>query len=279
MEQVLIAIAAMGSMGLVFGIVLSLLNRKLYVEEDPRVKEVLDILPGINCGACGFSGCRAYAKAAVAKKDLMGGCRPGGEQVNRMLAGILGVEVKPDSPLKVIVLCGAKYGEKKISVDYKGPKTCNAANQTSANIDCKYGCLGFGDCTQVCPVNALSLDNGKVIVDYNLCAGCGKCVEVCPRNILELVEIKGEHIYTVACRNPEDALSTKKVCSIGCIGCTLCTKVIKDSPFYMEEKVSRIDYEKIKGVEETDLDKTKDKCPVGIIKKIDLRPQATDHRP
>ncbi len=271
MEQISISIIAMGSIGLLFGIILSILDKKLKVEEDPRVKKILDILPEINCGACGFSGCKAYAKAAVEKNDLMGGCKPGGEEVNKKLAEIVGADNNRRVPLKVIALCGAKYGEKKISVDYKGPKTCNAANQTSANIDCKYGCLGFGDCIEVCPVNALSLDNGKIIVDYNLCIGCGKCVEVCPRDILALAEVKDENIYTVACRNPEDTLSTKKVCSTGCIGCALCTKIIKDSPFYMEYKLAKIDYKKIEGRDEAELDKAKDKCPVGIIKKLEGR--------
>jgi len=270
MRQVFISILSLGGIGLLFGVVLSILDKKLKTEEDPLIKQIIDILPGINCGACGFPGCEAYAKEAVKKKELFGGCIPGGEAVNKKIASLLGFKAGVAAAPKVIVLCGAKFGEKKMSSDYGGPKTCALANVSLGNIDCRYGCLGFGDCVEICPTQALGIRDGKVSVDYKKCIGCGKCVGVCPRGILKLVETGKEYLYATSCSNPEDSLYTKKVCSRGCIGCGICTKVIKESPFYLEQKLSKIDYKKLNDKSQSELDTAVNKCPVKIISKFEL---------
>ena len=59
------AIWAMAGIGALFGIILSLAKLKLMVEKDPKIGEVLDALPGANCGACGLPGCQAYATKIV----------------------------------------------------------------------------------------------------------------------------------------------------------------------------------------------------------------------
>jgi len=271
MKEVIVALISLGSMGFVFGIALSILDSKLKVKKDPQVEKVLGVLPGLNCGACGFAGCDVYAKAVVKNKDLFNGCRPAGREVNQSIAQILGLEKRYQTiPLKVAVLCGARFGEKKASFEYKGPKTCVSSNVSLANIDCRFGCMGFGDCVKVCPTQALSIDEGLVVVDYKKCIGCGKCVEVCPRNILELVEHNNQLLYVVSCSNPEDTVSTKKVCLHGCIGCGICTKIIKDSCFHLKQGFSRIDYKNLKKKSQDELDLAVNKCPVKIISKFNV---------
>ncbi len=265
MNEVVISLISLGGIGLVFGIILSVLDKKLKVEEDPLVKEIMSLLPGINCGACGFAGCSAYAKQIAEKKDILKGCIPGGDAVNSKVSALIGVKAKKAKSLKVIVKCGAKTGEKKSSFDYSGVKSCAAADLSWANIDCRYGCLGFGDCVQVCPVQALRIEEQLVKVDYNKCIGCGKCVEVCPRNVLELVEVTSPDLYVVSCSNPDKALDTKKVCSKGCIGCGICVKLVKDSPFELKQGLSKLNYQKAQGRGKEELDAAKDKCPVKII--------------
>lgn len=271
MREVIVALLSLGSIGLLFGIILSFLDSKLKVKEDPQVEKLLGVLPGLNCGACGFAGCDAFAKAVVKNKDLFNGCRPAGVEINQRIAGILGLEKRYQTiPLKVAVLCGARFSEKKMSFEYKGPQNCALADISLANIDCRFGCLGFGDCVKVCPTQALHINKGLVIVDYKKCIGCGKCVKICPRDILELVEQDSQLLYAVSCSNLEDAVSTKKVCSHGCIGCGICAKIIKDSCFRLEQGLSRIDYKNLKKKTQDELDLAVNKCPVKIISKFNV---------
>lgn len=273
MSTTVISMISLGSIGIVFGIILSILDKKLKVDQDPLVKKIQDVLPGINCGACGFPSCEGLAKWLAENRTLSKKCIPGGDKVNNEIAEILGItSSKKESAInkKVIVLCGAKEGEKKSHSVYIGPKTCESANITRADIDCQYGCLGFGDCVKVCPVNALKIVSRLVVVDYQKCIGCGKCVAVCPRKILKLVDVKNNYLIVVSCNNPESGAETKKVCSKGCIGCSLCIKLIKDSPFFMEEGVSRINTDKLGSRDCQEIMPAVEKCPVRIISKFDV---------
>ena len=61
MNLVLISLAVLGVTGLVAAVLLYFVAQKFKVEEDPRIDEVQEALPGANCGGCGFAGCRALA--------------------------------------------------------------------------------------------------------------------------------------------------------------------------------------------------------------------------
>jgi electron transport complex protein RnfB len=256
----------MALIGAVFGLTLGFLDKKLKVEEDPLVADILSKLPGVNCGACGLAGCAAYAKKVAETKNPGVGCMPGGKEVNQAIADMLGVDIDGSPTLKLIVKCGATDKQQKRSFEYRGPASCAVAHASGGNIDCRYGCLGLGDCVRVCPVNALSIHEGRIIIDNVKCIDCGACVRTCPRKLFQFVEIGEDKEYcVVACSNPEDTMATKKVCSTGCIGCGICVKLVKDSPFELKEKLSVLNYTKARG--RTDLDVAIDKCPVKIIEK------------
>ena len=264
MSKIIIPILVLGLTGFVFSLLLALLSKKLKVEEDSRVGKILELLPGLNCGACGFSGCRAFAEAVTGKCDVFSGCLPATAEVNKQIAQTLGL-IGCTSPHTRVVICHclAKQGEKKASSKYLGPNTCRAANISGGVIDCAYGCLALGDCLRVCPVGALSLREQAIDVDFEKCTGCGACLKACPRNLFELVPIKQDlPIYNVACSNRETALEVKKVCSRGCIGCTLCTKV-EGSVYQMKDNLSVIDYQK--GENQRALEEGKNKCPTKCI--------------
>jgi RnfABCDGE-type electron transport complex B subunit len=255
----------LGLTGFVFAVILAFLSKKLKVEDDPRVAKILSILPGANCGACGFVGCRGFAEAVIKEGKIFSGCIPGGSKVNKDIVKILGLKVEIlEDRLVSLCHCGADDKEKKVSFLYEGPKTCKAASVTGA-IDCAYGCLGFGDCVKVCPTNAITLKNKKVSVDIKKCIGCGKCVKACPCNLFELVPFNISGLYVVACNNTEKAANVKKVCSRGCIACGICTKV-KDSSFYLKDNLSRLGYSK--PTNEESLREAQDKCPTKCIFKI-----------
>ena len=263
MGQIQIAIVVLGLTGFFFAMLLAFLSKKLKVEEDPRVAKVLDILPGLNCGACGFSGCRPFADAVVNQCKLFNGCLPGGAEINNKIGEILGIAgCIPTKNQTVVCYCGAEDTEKKSSSLYQGPKTCRAAHITGGAIDCSWGCIGFGDCIRACPVGALTLKKGKIYVDSSKCTACGQCTRVCPRNLLKIVPMaKDIPLYCVACSNKEKALAVKKVCNRGCIGCGICTRVA-DSPYYLENNLSYIDPKK---ATKKGLDEGKNKCPTKCI--------------
>lgn len=268
MNEAVKGLLVLGSVGFGFSVILNYLGKRLSVEEDPLVNKILDMLPGINCGACGLSGCKAFAETAVKEHKLLV-CRPAGEEINRKIASLLKLDLKTTTSLKAVSRCGADSTQKKMSNRYSGPPSCVSAHIIGGALDCKYGCLAFGDCIKVCPTKAISVDNGKVVVDIKKCIGCGKCVQACPRKLFELVPLSRSFgIYCVSCNNREKALYVRNVCSRGCISCGLCTKV-DGSPFHIKNNLSYIDYNKVKD-DEAALRIAKERCPTHCIDKFDV---------
>ncbi|MFR2041935.1 MAG: RnfABCDGE type electron transport complex subunit B [Oscillospiraceae bacterium] len=72
--QIVIAIAILGGLGLVFGLVLAAASKIFYVESDPRLDQLNECLPGANCGGCGYAGCGAYAEAVLKGEAPIGKC-------------------------------------------------------------------------------------------------------------------------------------------------------------------------------------------------------------
>ncbi len=268
MRQVVIATIAFGLIGLFFSLLLAFLNQKLKVSEDPRVKKVLAMLPGLNCGACGFSSCRAYAQAAVERPQIFQGCRPVDDKDNKKISELLGQKELPDKKTKklLICVCGAEAEEKKVSTLYRGLKNCRAAEITGGALDCLYGCLGFGDCQKVCPTGAVTIKNKKVYIDLKKCLLCGKCIKACPRRLFKVIpRQKNIKNYFVACQNKDKLKEVRDVCSRGCIACGLCARV-EGSPYRIEENLARIDYGRA-GVKKP-LEEGKNKCPPKCIDAI-----------
>ena len=267
MREIILACLTLGITGFGFALILAFLSRKLKVEEDPRITQIFNMLPSANCGACGFAGCRGFAQAVVSEGKIFSGCIPGGQELNEKIAQIVGVKSEAVTKTKTIAVCrcGAQSGEKKESAEYEGPLTCKATH-IIGSLDCIYGCLSYGDCVKACPTDAISLKNKKIYVDTKKCIACGKCVAACPRKLFELVPVlEGIGAYAVCCSNTEKLTNVKKVCSRGCIACGICTKV-KDSPYYLKNNLSRIDFTKTK--EETPLRNGKEKCPTKCIFKL-----------
>ena len=264
---VFLSLLVMGIIGGIFGLGLAVLDKTLKVHDDPLVEEVTEMLPGINCGACGKAGCVAYAKHVVNTKDMGGGCLPAGDETNEAIAKKLGLEHIGVPGLKLIIKCSAGCQNQVKSFEYRGPKSCAIANVSAGNIDCKFGCMALGDCVTACPVDALTIVDCRVEIDNQKCIDCGSCVKACPRGLFQFADIgKTKEYYVVNCNNPEDAMTTKKACRTGCIGCGICIRLVEESPFYLEDKISRLNYAKAKGRD--DLDVAVEKCPVKIIKKF-----------
>ena len=269
--SILDAIITVGGLGLVFGSGLAIASKAFYVEVDPRVQAIIEVLPGANCGACGSPGCQGYAEALVAGKVNLGDCTPGGNDVAKKIAAILGQTAEEREPMVAVVQCQGSPDKAPDRFIYQGVLDCTAAQLISGGQKaCTYGCLGFGNCVRACQFDAIAMgDDILPHVFDDKCTGCGLCVKACPRGIMAMIP-KSAQIY-IACVNPEKGKSVKNVCSVGCTGCTLCAnpKTTPSGAIRMEGSLPVVNYSI-----PDNLIVAKYKCPTGsFVDKIRFRPK------
>ena len=237
-----LAAAVLGVLAVVAGYVLGWANRAFHVEVDAKVEAILKALPGANCGACGFLGCAEYAEAVAKREAEVNLCIPGGVRCAQSLATIMGVEVSETYPYRAVVHCAAREDQRLQRIEHHGEPTCAAANLVAYVQACTYGCLGLGDCVRACKYDAIHVIRGLARVDYDKCIGCGACMRACPRNIITMVPFKADHMLVVACSNQDSGPDVKAVCTIGCLGCKVCTR--NNNLIEMDGNLPRIDYGK-----------------------------------
>lgn len=264
MNIIYISLIAMGGLGLFFATALAIASEKLRVKEDVRVAEINEILPGLNCGACGYTGCHDLAEKIVAKGDLDGlRCPPGGAEVEEQIAEILGISVEAEIKKRAVVKCG---GTKALAVDraaYHGIKSCEAAEMVGGGPKaCTFGCLGLGDCVEVCPFDAIHMhDDGLPYVVEEKCTACGLCVEACPRDIIEMLACIDRVV--VNCSSKDKGAVVRKVCKVGCIGCMICVKLAPDN-YKVVDTLAHVIHEKGDAGAEPAIVKCPTKCIVKL---------------
>ena len=269
-NTVIWTIAIITVLGLLLALVLYLVAKKFKVEEDPRIDEVEKVMPGANCGGCGFAGCRAFAEAAVKSPDLEGiFCPVGGNDVMAQVASILGFEVKAKAPEVAVVRCNGTCEARPRVNEYDGFATCAVkAALYAGDTACAFGCLGCGDCVAACQFGALSMDpaTGLPVVDEEKCTACGACVKACPKRIIEL-RPKGPRGMreVVSCMNKDKGPVAKKACASACIGCGLCAKTCTHEAITVEVNLAWIDPVKCKLCRECEA-----VCPTGAIHGVNF---------
>ncbi len=253
------SILVLGIAAVLCAVLLTVASVFFSVKEDEKAKAIRECLPGANCGACGFSGCDGYAAAlSQGKTDQTNLCVPGGDATAKNIADVLGVEAADVVEKVAYVACnGNCEGSRKF--EYDGPKTCKAANMAfSGDRFCTFACLGYGDCTRVCPHDAICIEQGVAHVDPRKCVGCGICTRECPNHIIHLVNDTVRVV--VKCSNHDKGAAVRKACVKGCIGCGKCEKNCPEDAIHVENNLAVIDYEKCIGC-----GKCKDGCPVHCI--------------
>jgi len=233
-NPVVLTSGAIGAIGLVCGVTLALAARFLAVKEDPRVAEMEEILPGANCGGCGYAGCADYAKAIVIDGEDISLCSPGGADTLAGIAAAMGVKADAKEKQVAVVMCAGTVEKAPRKHQYNGLADCNAAQAVAGGDKlCKYGCLGYGSCANVCPAGAIKIENGIAVVVPELCISCGKCVKACPRSIIHMAP--ASKTIHVLCSSKDKGPDAKKACKVSCIGCRMCLKLAGDS-FQMVDK-------------------------------------------
>lgn len=253
-------ILIVGVIGLLAGVILAIASIVMAVPKDEKAEALEEVLPGANCGACGFSGCSGYA-AALAKGEAQPGlCSPGGAEVAEACGKILGsgdVSVERRTALVACMGNSENTGDKMI---YDGIQSCAAAAALAGGpADCRFGCIGLGDCVQACEYGAVSVYDGVARVDPSKCKACTKCVAACPKGLISMIPVKKRQAM-VRCSSCDKGRDVMSVCKVGCIGCMKCQKVCKFEAVTVENSLAKIDQSKCVGcgmcVKE---------CPRGII--------------
>lgn len=228
------------------GVLLGLFKKIFHVDTDPKVQLVRDALSGANCGGCGMAGCDAFAGAVVKGEVPTNGCVAGGAECATKIAEILGkagVELKP----KVAFI--ACHGTKECAGDkgnYIGIQTCKAANLImNGTKKCSFGCIGYGDCVNVCPFGALSMgDEGLPVIDYSKCVACGKCTTVCPKHLIKLIDADTKGAIPRCSNHSDNKPQIKKDCSVGCFKCGICAKKCPEQAIDLTSGIPNINYNK-----------------------------------
>ena len=256
---IIISTSIVAGAGILIGVLLGIASKVFHVEVDEKEIQVRELLPGNNCGGCGYAGCDQLAKAIVTGEALASACPVGGTQAAKSIAEIVGGDAEVVRKT-AFVKCGGTADKTTRKYDYSGNKSCIEAAFVpgSGEKSCKYGCMGYGSCVDVCEFNAIHVKNGIAVVDREECVACGKCVKACPKNLIEIIPYDNK--YIVACISQYPGKQVKTICQTGCIACKICEKACQFDAIHVENNIAKIDYEKC-----TNCGECAKKCPSKII--------------
>ncbi len=276
MNLILLAIISLGAIGTIGAIILYVVSKKFEVYEDPRIGKIQEILPAANCGGCGYPGCSGFASACVTSSSLDNlFCPVGGQDTMSKVAGILGKTVNSSESKVAVVKCNGTCENRPRTNQYDGAYSCVIASSLySGNTGCSYGCLGMGDCVNVCSFNAIVINKETLLpeVDEDKCTSCGACVKACPKLLIELRKKgpKSRRIY-VSCLNKEKGGIAKKSCNVACIACTKCQKACPFEAITIENNLAYIDDTKCRLCR-----KCVSECPTSAIVELNFPPKKVD---
>ena len=242
MSGAVVAVLILAAVGLVFGALIALANRRLQVWEDPRIDVVASMLPGANCGACGVPGCRAFAELAVAGKQKPSGCNVIDPAGANAIAAYLGVDAGASVKRVARLACAGGTNVSLQQADYAGLESCGAASTVAGGgKGCAWGCLGFGDCAVVCAFDAIRMNDERLPeVDPVKCTACGDCVEACPKGLFSIMPLD-QHLI-VQCRSLLEGDEILAVCRSACTACGKCVLDAAPGLISIQRGLAVIDY-------------------------------------
>ncbi len=254
------ATGVVAATGLLIGLFLGLAAKTFSVKVDETEALVRELLPGNNCGGCGYPGCDNLAKAIANGEAPVNQCPVANQAAYDKIAEVMGVQAEETEKKVAFVKCSGTCDKTEVKYEYYGIRDCKKASMVPGrgNKKCIYGCMGFGSCVAVCAFDAIHIMNGIAVVDKTKCTGCSKCTAECPNKLIELVPVDSRH--HVSCSSRDKGKDVKAACQAGCIGCKLCVKACEYDAITVEDNLASINYEKC-----TNCGKCAEVCPVKVI--------------
>lgn len=238
--EFMIAAIIVGVVGLFIALFLGFSAEKFAVPVNEKEEAVRELLPGNNCGGCGYPGCDGLAKAIANGEAPANACPVAGDEGGKKIAEIMGVSSSSALKMVAFVKCAGTCDKAKTKYEYTGIEDCLMASTVAGGPKaCSYGCTGFGSCVKACPFDAIHVINGIAVVDKDACKACSKCISACPKQLIELVPYVQEHL--VQCNSRSKGKDVKAVCSTGCIGCSICAKNCPTDAISMDNDIAHID--------------------------------------
>lgn len=270
------SVLALLGIGAAAAVILAVASQLLKVEENPLIEEVTEVLPGANCGGCGFAGCEAYAIAVVTNPDIPANlCVVGGAEITAKVGVLSGKATAAGDPVISFRRCSRVEGNVKAKFDYVGTATCaSAALLEGGPWMCSWACLGLGDCLRACPFDAMYIENGMVEIIPSKCVSCGQCVKACPRSILQLIPRNARVMNYCATR--EKMKSVSDVCDVGCINCLKCLKACPADAIVYEKRRIEIDHVACRAFGIACGEACVASCPRGILRHLNPVDQPSD---
>ncbi|MBQ4347637.1 MAG: 4Fe-4S binding protein [Firmicutes bacterium] len=206
---------------------------------------ILLSLPQKDCG--GIGGCKksscAECASAVLESKNPGLCPACTQAQIDAIAAILNVESVAAKNQKAFSACA---GDAAGHGRFMAAASCaEAKNFGSLPGECKYGCLGVGDCISSCKFDAISRVDGKIVIDREKCTGCEACMSVCPQKLISMTP--GDAVVFVPCSSCAKENEIRDICGYGCIGCHDCEEACPEDAIKVIDGHAVIDYEKCAG--------------------------------
>ncbi len=236
MNIILLTVIVSLAVSFILGLLLGIFKKIFFVKVDETVAAVREVLPGANCGACGYPGCDGFAAAVAAGDAPVNGCPVGAVPVAQAIGKIMGVEASASAKVAILT-CQGSHNVCRDKCDYVGVKSCKAAKISINGLkECDWGCIGLGDCEAACPFDAIHMqENGLPAVDFEKCTGCGVCVAQCPQSVLTTVPVDLTGSFALcSCKNPRKNQIMKN-CKRGCIKCKKCEKLCPTGAIKVDE--------------------------------------------
>ena len=263
----IILITAIFALVLAFalGAALGFFREFFAVPEDPVTSSIRAVLPGANCGACGYPGCDNYAAAITAGNAEINACTVGGPSVAEKIAAITGKSGGKVVQTVSVLACQGSSLHTPLKGTYTGLQTCRGAKLAGGTKLCSWGCLGFGDCVKACKFDAIEMsDLNLPKVSYAKCSGCGLCVTECPQGLFKSVA-REQRGAMVLCSNKNPVKQmVAKTCKIACFKCGLCVKNCPQQCISLDTYIPIVDLSKCNSC-----GTCAEKCPSKVFKIVE----------
>ena len=265
LQAVIQAVLVLGGVCLVFGVFIAAASARLKVEEDPRIDAVAEMLPGSNCGACGFAGCRAFAEKLVEGATQPAGCTQMTVETTGNVASYLGVDAGEAVKRVARLLCAGGSDVAVQQAEYRGLGTCAAAAVIAGGgKGCTWGCIGLADCARACDYDAIAMDEyGLPHVAPARCTACEDCVEACPKDLFVVMPMDQKLI--VQCRSLLEGDAAEALCRVACNACGRCALDAAEGVVAIRHGLAVVDY----ALNERAGPAAIARCPTGAIRWVE----------